>query len=79
MALSDLTKTDAGDSLIKGLLGFFGVVFSFLFLPKILKVFFRKFFFGLIAEVAAIVAVGLLTERFVDQIGPSHESRERRY
>lgn len=51
------------DPIVRGLLGFFGVVFGVLVLPKAIKYIFRRFVLGTISEIVAIVVTGLLTEK----------------
>ena len=62
------------DPIVKWLLGFFGAIFGFLLLPKTLKFLVRKFVFGLIGEVVAIVLTGLLTEKAVEYLN-QHDER----
>lgn len=66
-------QDDHGDApqnaLINLLLGFFGVLGALLILPKALKFFSRRFAFGIVSEIIAIVITGLLTEKLVSQVG----------
>ncbi len=69
MNTSNLPEPDWSDPIVKWLLGFFGAVFGFLLLPKAIKLFVRRFLFGILGEVIFIVVAGLLTEKAVDAIG----------
>ena len=62
------TPPEIRDSLTKYLLGFFGVIAAFLFLPRTIKYLIQKFLLGLMAEVVMVVLAGLLTEKAVDQL-----------
>lgn len=56
------------EGLVKGLLGFLGVIAAFKFLPKVLTYTVRRFVFGLLAEVIMIVLAGLLTEKVAKKL-----------
>lgn len=56
------------EGLVKGLLGFFGVIAAVKFLPKVLSFTVRRFVFGLLAEVIMVVLAGLLTEKVAKKL-----------
>ena len=56
------------ESLVKGLLGFFGVIAAFKFLPKVLSFTVRRFVFGLLSEVIMVVLAALLTEKVAKKL-----------
>ncbi len=49
--------------------GFVGTAFAFLFLPKTLKLFIRRFVLGLIGEVIFVIITALLTEKMAELLG----------
>ncbi len=55
-------------SLTTWLFGFFGAIFAFLLLPRTIKFFIKRFFFGIAGEVVAVLLAGLLTEKAVDRL-----------
>ena len=61
------------DPIVKWLLGFFGAVLGFLLLPRTLKYVIRRFVFGTLGEIVAIVLTGLLTEKAVEFISKEEE------
>lgn len=63
-------------SVLSVLLGFFGVTAAFLLLPRTVKYFIRRFLFGIISEIVAVVITGLLTEKLVDFVGELPERSE---
>jgi hypothetical protein len=56
------------EGLVKGLLGFLGVIAAFKFLPRVLSFTVRRFVFGLLAEVIMVVLAGLLTEKIAKKL-----------
>lgn len=65
------------EGLLKGLLGFLGVIAAAKFLPKILSFTMRRFVFGLLSEIIMVVLAALLTEKFAQKLtgrDPSQES-----
>jgi hypothetical protein len=56
-------------SLMQFVAGFFGAMLIVTLLPRTLRLFVRKLFFGLAGEIIAVVVAGLLTEKAVDKLG----------
>lgn len=61
------------DPIVKWLAGFFGALFGFMLLPRALKFMIRRFVFGTIGEVIAIILTGLLTEKAVEFLNKDEE------
>ncbi|PSQ89273.1 MAG: hypothetical protein BRD30_05850 [Bacteroidetes bacterium QH_2_63_10] len=67
------------EGLVKGLLGFLGVIAAFKFLPRVLSFTVRRFVFGLLSEVIWVVLASLLTEKIARKLtgrDPSPESND---
>lgn len=62
------------DPLTRWLLGLLGGVSLFLILPRAVRFMFKTFFVGVMAEVVAVIAAGLLTEKAVDSVSERSSS-----
>ncbi len=62
MKYEDINR-ELPDSVVKGTAGFAGVLAAIFLLPRVLRFAIRNYFFRAIAEIVAIVTVGLLTEK----------------
>lgn len=67
MPFPDFSQNGLKESITNGLIGFFGVVAAFLFLPKLLKYATRRLLFGFIGEIAAVIIAGLIAEKTIGQ------------
>ena len=56
------------EGLVKGLLGFFGVIAAAKLLPKLLGYTMRRFVFGLLSEIIIVVLTALLTEKVAKKL-----------
>lgn len=77
MASSHYTDPDLRNPLSTYVLGFLGVAFGFLLLPKTLKFVVRRFVMSVLGEVVAIVITGLLTEKAVEAISDTKKGAAR--
>lgn len=64
MNLSDSNSTD---SILKAVLGFFGVIAAFKIVPKAFSFITRKFVFGFISQIVWVVLAGLLTQKAAEK------------
>lgn len=71
MAQNELFDPSMDNPLAKYVIAFFGTLFGFLLLPRTIKYVIRRFLFGTIGEIIAVVITALLTEKAVDAI--SHD------
>lgn len=69
MDLSPHTQPTLAESTAKWLFGFFGAMAAFLLLPRTVKYLIKRFVWGVLAEVVAVVAFGLLAERAAERAG----------
>jgi Na+/H+ antiporter NhaC len=60
-------------AIINLITGFFGVLGAILILPRALRFFGKRFAFGIVSEIVAIVITGLLTEKLVSTLSPDGE------
>ena len=56
------------EGLVKGLLGFLGVIAAAKLLPRLLGFTMRRFVFGLLAEIIMVVLAALLTEKVAQKL-----------
>ncbi|MBT8399905.1 MAG: hypothetical protein KJO98_05465 [Rhodothermia bacterium] len=63
MSYEDVTR-EIPDGVVKGTAGFFGMLAAIFLLPRLIRFTVRNYFFRAIAEIVAIVTLGLLTEKF---------------
>ncbi len=63
------SEPSLAESSAKWLFGFFGAAAMFLLLPRTVKFLIRRFFFGVVGEVIAVVIAGLLAEKAAEQVG----------
>lgn len=63
------SQPSLAESTSKWLFGFFGALAAFLLLPRTVKFLIRRFIWGVLAEVVAVVVAGLLTEKAAERIG----------
>lgn len=68
----DWHDADLPQSLLSMILGFVGVTALILLLPRTVKYVIRRFVFGIVGEIVAVVITGLLTEKLVDVIAHDH-------
>jgi hypothetical protein len=57
------SRPDIVSALSQWLIGFFGAIFAFLFLPRTLKFFIRRFLAGIVIEIIGVVLAGLAAEK----------------
>lgn len=67
MSYEDITG-EIPDSVVKGTAGFFGVLAAIFLLPRLIRFTVRNYFFRAVAEIVAIITLGLLTEKFTSWI-----------
>lgn len=68
MDLTPDTQTSLAQSASKWLFGFFGAMAAFLLLPRTLKYLIKRFIWGVLAEVVAVVVAGLLAEKAAERV-----------
>ncbi len=67
MNYEDVTR-EIPDSVVKGTAGFFGMLAAIFLLPRLIRFAVRSYFFRAIAEIVAIITLGLLTEKVTSWI-----------
>lgn len=67
MSYEDVTR-EIPDSVVKGTAGFLGVLAAIFLLPRMIRFTVRNYFFRAVAEIVAIVTLGLLTEKLTSWI-----------
>jgi hypothetical protein len=75
---NDHHRDPSQQTLINLLMGFFGVLGAFLFLPRVLRFFGKRFAFGIVSEIVTIAITGLLTEKLVSHLGKNGDDAESR-
>ena len=70
----DDIRQEVPDSVVKGATGFVGVLAAIFLLPRVIRYAIRNYFFRLLAEIVAIVTLGLLTEKFARWLSPAGDA-----
>jgi hypothetical protein len=71
MESRNLPPPDIADTAVRFLLGFFGGVIAFLFVPRTVKYLAGRFIWGFLGRFIAMVTFGFVIDRFADWL---HES-----
>jgi len=61
------SKPTLAESSTRWLFGFFGAAAVFMLLPRTIKFLIKRFVWGVLAEVVAVVIAGLLAEKAADR------------
>lgn len=68
------TDPSLAESTAKWLFGFFGAIAAFLLLPRTVKYLIKRFVWGVLGEVIAVVVAGLLAEKAAERVGQHEEA-----